>query len=72
MLASSLAGKFRSAANSVIPKVLAHGGMDLKGSPPEWRQELVQPTVPWFNSPVSFAEYLAMMRQVAAPAAGRR
>ena len=38
-----------------------YGAIDLKSSPPEWRHELTQKTAPWFNSPVSLANYIAQM-----------
>ncbi|TCQ07679.1 hypothetical protein C8J34_104140 [Rhizobium sp. PP-F2F-G36] len=38
-----------------------YGGIDLKGSRPEWLHQLTQKTAPWFNSPVSLADYMARM-----------
>ncbi|MGU3401527.1 hypothetical protein ACLBWS_17640, partial [Brucellaceae bacterium D45D] len=38
-----------------------YGGINLNSSSPEWRHELTQRTAPWFNSPVSFANYITGM-----------
>lgn len=38
-----------------------YGGIDLKSSPPVWRNELTQTTAPWFDMPVSLAKFMAQM-----------